>query len=310
MRTLRIRTIIALTVAVLIGSQGIGIATAAGSKFIVGPDRDDFSVATSLAVLDLPDGGSVDFVAIPGERNELAGVMVLQSTPAGKAGIDSIERLQGVNPAELYLALADREDELPAEMVKLYGNPDGQQGWARDELAAAGGSNGYLPPCPSWGVDDWNAALAYGKDHYNNSFVSTWDGPDLKPEHWHKAKSAPATGIIYRDLYGQANNVTGFSAAVVLCHTDSITTVGGVYAGNFINIKYRGAAVNNTWFSYHAGQLDEIGKVVSAQFHPSNALLPSAPLFDFRLEILSAELTDIFHIGATWQKPFGYQQNH
>ncbi len=310
MRTLRIRTIIALTVAVLIGSQAIGIATAAGGTFIVGPDRDDFSAATSLAVLELPGGGSVDFVAIPGERDELAGVLVLQSIPPGKAGIGAVETLRDANPAELFVALADREDKLPVEMVALYGMPDSQQGWALDKLASNPDSDNYLPPCPAWGVNDWNAALAYGQNHYNNSFVSTWDGPNLKPEHWHKATTAPATGIIYRDLFGQANNVTGFSAAVVLCHTDSFTYVGGVYAGNFINIKYRGAAVNNTWFSYEAGQLDEIGKVVSAQFHPSNALMPSASLYDFRLEILSAELTDIFHIGATWQTPFGYQQNH
>jgi hypothetical protein len=303
MKKLRSGILVLVALAVLIAGQSVAMAKQ--DSFLTGPERKSLSYgAESMATLKLPTGESLDFVAMQ-ERKGTIGFMVFSTLPPNTPGYQMMERLQGANALEIYNALSERGTEIPRELVDVYGRSVmGPQGWALGDLAADLPGSTYTPPCPAWGVQNFNDALAYGMNNYSDNFTSTWDGPNAKPNHWHKAANTLANGIATKDLYGQAFNVTGFSTAVVLCHTDAYNYVGGTYAGNFVNVKYRIADLP-WWFVYEAGQLDEIGKVVSAQFHPANFNHMHATEYHLRLEILNAEENDLFHIGATWHEKVG-----
>ena len=301
MKKLRSGVLILVALAVLIAGQSVAMAKQ--DSFLTGPKRESLTRgADSLATLKLPTGESLDFVAMQ-ERKGIIGFLVFSTLPPDVPGYQLMERLQGANALEVYNALSERGTDIPRELIDVYGRAVlGPQGWALGDLAADLPGSTYTPPCPAWGVQNFNDALNYGMNNHSHDFKSTWDGPNAKPNHWHNpANGGLGNGVITRDLYGQATNVTAFSAAVVMCHTAEFNYVGGVYAGNFINVKYK---ISNLpwWFVYEAGQLDEIGKVVSAQFSPAGYTHQFATEYDMRLEILNAEMDDLFHIGATWHK--------
>ena len=307
MKKLRAGILILTTLAVLIAGQSMALASQPSKDFIAGPDKTEFlKVLSATATLELLNGNQLSFVEVPGQRGRTEAVAVVEEIAPGQRSINSMERLERANPMDLFNALSKRGTHYPDALVMIYGKPVlGPQGWAMDELSYDEPGSNYTPPCPAWGVESFNDALEFGMNNYTHNFKSTWDGPTAKPNHWHlPANGGLGNGVATRDLYGAAYEVTAFSAAVVLCHTDEFNYVGDVYAGNFVNIKFRNSDIN-AWLSYEAGQLDEIGKVVSAQLHPATYAQPSAVEFDFRLEILNAEMNDLFHIGATWNEKVG-----
>ena len=299
MKKIRTTVILIATLAILITSQMVALASQPSKDFIAGPDRLEFlKVLAETATLELKNGNELSFVEVPGAKGQTEAVAIIEEIAPGQNSIGSMKRLEGANALEVFNALSERGTLYPESLLKMYDRPVlGPQGWAMGEMTYDAPGTGYTPPCPEWGVEAFNDALDYGMGNYTHNFKSTWDGPNAKPNHWQDAANTLANGVTTKDLYGSAYDVTAFSTAVVLCHTDEVNTVGGVYAGNFVNVKLR---TTNGWYLFQSGQLDEIGKVVSVALSPAGYNQPNAPALDFRLEILNAEMNDLFHIGATW----------
>lgn len=298
---MRIGVLATLTFAILVTSPMMALANRSESDFIVkdAPERA-LQAPDAFAVIELANGDEISFLGIPNERGRTEGVLVAEMRSANRDSMRSIEGLRDANPLELFNALAEPGDPVPAVLVELYGDRSrlNRQGWARDKAVATGPTFTSCPAAGDWGDDMNYYASAFNHD---NPFKSTWDGPTTKPQHWATIPGNGLGGLQNKELNGQANDVTAFYSSVLYCVEDyeNAATYNGQYIGNYVQFHYR-VAGHGTWIFSQQTQLEDVGDRLDHLYYPGNLFSPGTAKYDFHLTITQAKPADQFHIGATW----------
>lgn len=302
----RLRTglIMTLALAALLTSPIMALAGSSTDDFIVDgrPVRAE-KMLRPFSVIKLDNGDEISFIGIPNERGRVDGVLVTDKGSAGRAPLRSVEGLRDANPLELFNALAESYRRVPTMLVDLYADDStlGQQGWARDLVMETGGTSDVYCPATQYFLDDMDEYA--GDMHDEDPFMSLYDGPTTKPNHW-KWTGGPGTGGLQGyDLHGQANDTTAFYSQVFYCYEDweNAETLNGQYIGNYVNSYFRPAGHGpDSWKFSDGTQLTDAGDYYEHIYVPGNRFSPSADEFDFHVEILDAKPADQFHIGATW----------
>jgi hypothetical protein len=256
----------------------------------------------SFSGLRLRNGSELRFFQIPGERGETDGVGVAELLARGATSIGEVERLQELNPAELFNALSEPGTPMVGVLVLLYGAPHaGPQGWGLDLL---GGD-----PQGGGACDADSFENQFGP---NNTFVSTTDGPSTKPGHWLDDGVAFDGDQLFR-TWGAVYNVKTYYARVDVCSLD-----GDHFAGTseiatdypVVYMQYRNTQNSPFNTSYILlGHLTPMLQSVSFYWHPIYDPAPGhgsavGPVYDWKLNIESVMDADLLHIGIAWTKPF------
>lgn len=346
-RPIRVTFTMIIAAALLLASQAVALAGHPDPGFVVGPERrGSGDEVKPFATLHPSAGNQLQFVEMRGEDGNVPGVGIIEIAEPGQSSTAQLDRLKGANPMEVFNALSLRGAPIPAILKETYGQPKlGPQGWGDPDPGPypVGGEVSFEFPNPADGdvsfkfptkhysylrhsgcrvrlgghPEQWHAPLEYGLDNYSDFFLSRFDGPVTKPQHWHAGSDQPKIGGggWYYDFYGLAESVTGFSVAVQLCDTAHFFAVNGENVGKDVILRTRPVSMSSseTWLSvYNLGKLDMGDKVVSFQYHPPEPVTPFTSRMDIRLEIKNASNAtsqqgpgtkgDLFFIGATWQE--------
>jgi len=295
----KFRRLAILVLAMLIMLTTASVAAGSGEKFIQEPDREsgDEVVMTPFATLEA-GGATLRFHELLMPDGSVAGIGVAQTVRAGHSGIESVRELRGADALEVYNALSSPGMRLPKQLVKEYGKPElGRQGWALPlDLPLTDGGNPQQLSCMV-GAEPFGAfeddIISYG---YPSVFLSEKDGPGTQPGHWFDDNST-GDGSIRRQLQGGVTSKEHFYGKVSYCYEDLYNQTG--FQGRWVSfhVKINGAF---GWNVMDSAQMMDPGDSLSYHFSPSNT---HGFEFDFRMNIIQAKTSDMFHIGATWANP-------
>jgi hypothetical protein len=278
-------------------AAGAGNGPASDERFLL-PARDDLRVQVIKPFATLKPGRGVElsFVAMRDAEGRATGVTIAQSTASGWSGLSDISALHAANPLQIFYALSKPGAKVPLVLMKLYGQPDGTQGWARGQIVHDGGTSGYDYSCQP-GTESFNSfdneILAKG---YAGVFLSEKDGPSSKPSHWFDYN--PGDGTEWYQLRGGVDRAKAFYAKVQYCFVDNNYN-GAFEADPRVRISSRWSVLG-PFAELDSMSLTNPGDELEVFSFPGDG-----EDYDYRLEITLARPMDMFHIGATWSKP-GY----
>ncbi len=272
------------------------------NEFIEKPGEPAGLTMNNSLKLEFENGSVLRINEIKDKHGTTLGFGISETSRHASRRISNHDLLKRSNPVDVLWAVTTGGTRLPDALLKAYGAPDRsqQQGWARTEL----GLNN--PPSEGGGTicDEQQGFPGFSNDildfGYGLVFLSDYDGPISKPQHWFLYDHPAIDEYEYFRLTGVVYDVRAFYTQVSYCYAD----VNYSMDENDPSWVYDYRLAGGQWETFDGDQF-YLGGTDSFWWHPVELSwsLPGTEL-DFRIRIGSPLPGNMFRIGATWSKPF------